>query len=274
MIDNRGEPTISFDLLVKIGCMLPIKDFLSFMMICRSIYRKFTSTSTANVSFWKSRYELISSPKEGNNAYSNPNETRKSLIAATRQLCADLGHPGDPNNALLAAVEAGAFDKAIHLVHLGADPNTRNKDGSYVLGCAVLNLNNANNPAKLVKVLLEYGADANAQAPDGTTGIILACGNDDFESVVLLLKAGADPNLHLHDDEYPEINGETALMNAVGNGENIEIVKLLLQAKADPRAVKEDGKSVLSYAQESGNAEMISLIETAIEAINSKSLSR
>lgn len=270
MINNRGEPTISFDLLAKIGCMLPIKDFLSFMIVCRSIYQKFSATSPANFLFWKSRFELIASAQDDVNNYSNPVLARKAMLAALRKLCADFGSPGDPNKALLAAVESGAFDKAISLVHLGADPNSKTKDGIYVLCKTAFNLSNADNPAKLVKVLLDYGADPNAQSPDGTTGLILACASNDLESVTLLLKAGANPNLTVHDDNYPEINGETALMNAVVNGVNLQIVKLLLLANADPTAVKEDKTSVLDYAKKSENAEMISLIQSAIDAIARK----
>jgi len=47
----------------------------------------------------------------------------------------------------------------------------------------------------IVKVLIEAGADVNIQSKDGQTALIVAAGSGDDETVEMLYKAGADPDL-------------------------------------------------------------------------------
>ena len=48
---------------------------------------------------------------------------------------------------------------------------------------------------KIVKLLLEFGADINKAHNDGTTPVCVASGNAYYKTIRLLLEAGADANL-------------------------------------------------------------------------------
>jgi ankyrin repeat protein len=106
---------------------------------------------------------------------------------------------------------------------------------------------------KMVKDLLEAGADANARAgdygsnfnPAGETPLARAAREVwESEGVVavakLLLAHGAHVNLQDKD-------GRTALMQAAGTGK-LELAKLLLENKADPNLIDNNSCAALSYA--------------------------
>lgn len=82
---------------------------------------------------------------------------------------------------------------------------------------------------KIVKLLLDAGADPNIQNSIGGTALSLAAGYVDDEIVKLLLDAGADPNIR-------GVSGFTALMHAAPRSGNIETIKLLLNAGVDVNA--------------------------------------
>ena len=69
-----------------------------------------------------------------------------------------------------------------------------------------------------------------------------------------LLRAGANPNLAHEDD------GRTPLLAAVEGGQR-RIVKLLLNAGADPNRADEDGQTALDIARRGGQGEIVQLLE-------------
>ncbi len=72
-----------------------------------------------------------------------------------------------------------------YLLSLGADPKARDQDGATLL------IKLGNNP-EIAKSLIGLGVDVNARDNDGGTAL-LSVSNDD--SALLLLQAGADPNV-------------------------------------------------------------------------------
>ena len=78
---------------------------------------------------------------------------------------------------------------------------------------------------KMMKILLDRGANVEIKDDDGETPVFVASSSGDPELVRLLLKAGANPNVKAKD-------GWSALMMASRDGHH-QVVKYLLEAGAD-----------------------------------------
>jgi ankyrin repeat protein len=102
-----------------------------------------------------------------------------------------------------------------------------------------------------VRLLLNKGANPNAQNDDGGTALMYATDNE--EKTKLLLDQGADPNLRSGE-------GRTALLVAVGRAGSYPVVKLLLDKGADARIGLPDGRGGLSAAAGSRDAKVLQLL--------------
>ncbi|KAH0171282.1 MFS general substrate transporter, partial [Aureobasidium melanogenum] len=103
-----------------------------------------------------------------------------------------------------------------------------------------------------VQVLLERGADPNAQNEGTDTLLYMASYGEDLALATMLLAHGADPNVQ---------GGElgTALAAALYNG-SLEMVQMLLENGADPNAQNEDTDTLLymaSYGEDLASATML-----------------
>lgn len=78
---------------------------------------------------------------------------------------------------------------------------------------------------KIVRLLLEHGADANAKTESGLTPLSGAVDRNSFDAVQMLLDHGAEIDVRLD-------NGRTVLHHAVQRG-NCKIIKFLLERGAD-----------------------------------------
>lgn len=140
-----------------------------------------------------------------------------------------------PLFTLIAQEDNDAVKKSILS---GFDVNSKDKNYRTALHIAVENEN-----LELVRFLIERGAKVNAKNKDNLTPIMMleeSFGNDDkniLEILRLLISKDADVNLQ---------NGskETLLMWACFD-EDIEAVKILLAAGANPNLKDEDGKTAL-----------------------------
>ena len=103
-----------------------------------------------------------------------------------------------------------------------------------------------NSHTQIVELLLKEQVvnDLNALNKYGHTALMIAT---EIEIVELLLEAGADPNIQVQSSIIPLINGATALIIAVFNGDK-ETVQLLLKAGADPNKATMTGETALTYA--------------------------
>lgn len=123
-------------------------------------------------------------------------------------------------------------------------------------------------PAVAVKLLLDNGANANAQNRDGYSLLCIALRNRRNNSATVLLEAGADPNAK-------EPNGGHVLTRAIYLGDTA-IIKLLLAKGADFTAMNvtdEGEESMLHVAVVSRDADNIAAAEIFLESgldINSK----
>jgi len=92
---------------------------------------------------------------------------------------------------------------------------------------------------KIAGMLVDAGADVNAQAVHGDTAIVNAAGSFNTEVVAYLLNHGARLDLPVKDNDEDATTGFDALDGATSEAsKNIVIVKMLLAHGANPNAVK------------------------------------
>jgi uncharacterized protein len=146
----------------------------------------------------------------------------------------------------------------------------------------------------LVATLFCFGTAARAQSPTPAQSLKKAVLKSDLPAAQALLKAGTDPNaaieivpgsattylitavtnnsfdlVKLLLQAKAQVNQvdafkTTALMTAASKG-NLALVELLLASGADARAKDDDGKDALALAKESGNVAVVALLEARLK---------
>ena len=179
---------------------------------------------------------------------------------------------GDMN--LLEAVTSKNAAKLQELLAKGADPNSRNTEGSTALQIAVEhgmtdivnillenkadpnNVKDGSDPLLLkagsflpgntdiAMMLLEHGANPNVKQEDGTTILHLAAMHNKLELVQLALDKGADVDAKDKQGMTPLMSNQSVWMSDMGN-DSPDITNLLLSRGADPKAVDNEGIPVL-----------------------------
>ncbi|HEY3864041.1 MAG TPA: ankyrin repeat domain-containing protein [Verrucomicrobiae bacterium] len=134
---------------------------------------------------------------------------------------------GDGFSALGEAANKGFKALCQALLAHGADINAKARGGRTPLQIAV-----DANQIEIAGLLLSNKADANAKEDGGVTALARACALEELAIVRLLLDNHADANLNVRAGGI--VPASTPLACAL-NG-NPEIVKLLLEAHADPNA--------------------------------------
>lgn len=115
-----------------------------------------------------------------------------------------------------------------------------------------------NGHTKLVELLIDKGADVN-MVDELTRNALMYASSGPFPNTVkVLLKAGADPNLT--DDEQ----NWTPAMMAAAEGQ-LEVLKVLVENGADLEMVDVDGESPLYFATRSGHTKVIDYIESQLK---------
>ena len=147
---------------------------------------------------------------------------------------------------LVEAVKAGDLDRVRALVgDPVGDVNVTGPDGATALHWAV-----HQDDARLVALLLEAGADADAASRYGVRPLSLAAENGSAAVVERLIDAGADPDTTLR-------GGETALMTAARTGDAATVRALLVRG-ADPDARDRfRGQTALMWAAARDNADAV-----------------
>lgn len=109
--------------------------------------------------------------------------------------------------------------------------------------------------AQIVHLLLEAGADARWRDEFGETALHRAAANG-HEAVVRALIAHNEGSQFRYRVDQHDCAGETPLLSAVRTGGSTAVVKLLLEARADPtvRLPQQSNQTVLQVAEEHMNA--------------------
>lgn len=135
------------------------------------------------------------------------------------------------------------------LVERGANLKVRNKSGDTPLLRVVSQYGSSKEAVELVDLMLRSGAEINAATNDGRTVLVAAIGGGNRAVVEKLIAAGADVNAKgMH---------TTPLIAAAGR---IELLRLLLDNKADPNLAADSGQTVLDQATRAGNLEAAKLL--------------
>lgn len=139
---------------------------------------------------------------------------------------------------LIAAVKKNNIKKVGILIDAGADINAQDKDGSTTLHIATLR-----GHTDIVRILIATGANPNARNRNDSTALHLVASSllrDRTNIALILIKNGADINAR---DDY----GETALHKAARAGYT-EIALALIASRADLTIQNQDGKTALNIA--------------------------
>lgn len=126
----------------------------------------------------------------------------------------------DISKALLNQVSYGDVQAVKTLLMFGADVNAQTDEGLKALSIASWNLDQVPHQ-EIATILIEQGADVNAQDLDGFTPLFKAADSGLLDLAKLLLEHGADPN---HSTKRMG-----TVLNAALLGDHQEVVELLKQ---------------------------------------------
>ncbi|KAJ5074462.1 ankyrin repeat ph and sec7 domain containing protein secg-related [Anaeramoeba ignava] len=137
--------------------------------------------------------------------------------------------------ALMIACENNHPSIVVELLKNKANPNLRSSYGWTCLFRPCIN-----GYLEIVSILISSGADLNVQDNFGWTPLMMATKNNKKEIVDLLVKNGSGVDLQ-------KKSGETALFSAL-DVTHFDILKTLLEYKADPTIPNDENKTVLDIA--------------------------
>lgn len=151
---------------------------------------------------------------------------------------------------LPAAAMSGDINAIQELINQGHDVNARGEGGWTALLSS-----SAQGYPKIMKLLLDAGANPDISNVLGITPLIYGSRYGNIEIVKMLIDYGADVNLG-------DTHGDTALMKATEFG-NSEIIDVLLQAGADKSIKNLKKKNALDLAYEMGQGKIAKKIRKA-----------
>lgn len=115
-----------------------------------------------------------------------------------------------------------------------------------------------NGKTRVVKILIDAGADVNARDRTGSTTLMFAASGPFPDTVALLLDRGAQINAIDGNEHF------TPLMWAAAEGQ-AEVVALLLKRGADATLQDVDGDTAESFAAQKGHTAIIKIIQAAAQ---------
>ncbi len=154
---------------------------------------------------------------------------------------------------LLLATHGNHVDAARLLIAAGADVNAKDSihDSPYLYA-------GAHGRTEILKMTLAAGADLKSVNRYGGTALIPACHYGHVDAVKVLLATRIDI-------DHVNRLGWTALLEAVilgdGGPVHTEIVRLLLEAGADPMIADRESVTPLGHAKRRGYTEMVRLLD-------------
>jgi ankyrin repeat protein len=115
--------------------------------------------------------------------------------------------------------------------------------------------------AAAVDALLKQGADVNGPQGDGMTALHWAAEHGDQKLTALLLKAGANPAAGTR-------IGRHTPLHVAAKGGHPRVIRLLVDAKADVKALTTTGAAPLHFAAASGSSDAVAILLDAGADVN------
>ena len=131
--------------------------------------------------------------------------------------------------------------------------NSRDKKSGYTPLMSAL----TGKEKRIVELLIENGANVNVEDKQGRSPLHLACTFNNLDYCKILIANGA--NIHKI-DEHGNQPLWNATHNAVYEGGDVEIIKLLIKMGADPSHGIDSGITPLSFARDFGSKEIFELL--------------
>ena len=159
---------------------------------------------------------------------------------------------GQGRSALLLATHGNQVEAARELIEAGADVNAKDalQDSAYLYA-------GARGLDEILAMTLAHGADLRSTNRYGGTALIPAAERGHVATVRTLLRAGVAVD-HVNRLHW------TALLEAIllgdGGARHVQIVRLLLEAGADPELADGDGVTPLVHARQRGYTEIETLL--------------
>ena len=156
---------------------------------------------------------------------------------------------------LLVATRHNHVDAARALIQAGADVNAKDaiQDSPYLYAGARGHL-------EILRATLAAGADLKSTNRYGGTALIPAAERGQVQAVAMLIAAGVDVD-HVNNLQW------TALLEAIilsdGGPQHVQIVRQLIEAKADLDLADGDGVTPLQHARKRGYHEIASMLLAA-----------
>jgi len=154
------------------------------------------------------------------------------------------------------AAQNNDVDVAKRFIAKGWDVNSKDLNMETPLTYA------AGSSGEMIRLLLEKGADVNAQNLKGNTALHIATRQGKTDMTHLLITSGAKVNLANKD-------GETPLYHAALSGQ-AEAIRLLLDQHADIKLQPTSASTLLHAAAEGGNPELLDRLLRADADVNAK----
>jgi ankyrin repeat protein len=157
--------------------------------------------------------------------------------------------------ALLAATQGNRIEVARLLINAGADVNAKDHqhDSPYLLA-------GARGYTEILKLTLAAGADLKSTNRYGGTALTPACHYGHVETVREMLKTRVDL-------DHVNRLGWTCLLEAVilgdGGKAHVEIVRMVIQAGANPSLADAQGVTPMTHARARGHAAIVDLLNQA-----------
>lgn len=204
--------------------------------------------------------------------------TEVGFLEAAKMLIkygADSNQSAGPNadTPLAVAVLENKFDLVQLFLMYGGDPNRIMANGNTVMIRSI----DRRTPKRLIELMLNYGSDPNAKNGEGTSPMFQCVSMQRLDIALMLLDRGADPNLpgpkHLlwpsayqppflrlllsRGADFARAPGIMELATSVNN---IESVRVLLNAGVDPNAKKDGVYTPLCSAIRDNRGEIVTLL--------------
>jgi len=164
--------------------------------------------------------------------------------------CQGQPHPKPATDGTIwSAASVGDLPQVERLLQQGIKVDERDNGGKTPLHYAVQSKN-----VKLVRLLIERGADVNAKVSGNVTPLMLSVDMafGDPEIALELLKAGADVTIQ-------DTGGDSALLIATTESSN-EVMEAMLRKGANPNAQQRSGGTALHYAAMNAMADRVKIL--------------